>query len=75
MQLETNRLILRPWKDSDLEPFAALNADPDVMEFFPKLMTLEESSAMVDRVKARYEADGFCFWALKRRKRANSLGS
>lgn len=74
MQLETKRLILRPWKDSDLEPFAALNADPDVMEFFPKLMTLEETAAMVDRVKARYDADGFCFWAADEKETGEFIG-
>lgn len=74
MQLETSRLILRPWKDSDLEPFAALNADPDVMEFFPKLMTLEETAAMVERVNARYEADSFCFWAAEEKETGNFIG-
>jgi RimJ/RimL family protein N-acetyltransferase len=74
VQLETPRLILRPWKDSDLEPFAALNADPDVMEFFPKLMTLEETSAMVERFQARYNADQFCFWAAEEKETGNFIG-
>lgn len=39
MVIETERLILREWKDSDLDPFAAMNADPEVMEYFPKALT------------------------------------
>lgn len=74
MKLETPRLLLRPWKDSDLDPFAALNADPDVMEFFPKLMTREETSAMVERIKARYAEDSFCFWAAEEKETGNFIG-
>ena len=73
-QLETERLILRPWIDSDVEPFAALNADKDVMEFFPKLMTREETEAMVARVKARYAEDSFCFWATQEKKSGDFIG-
>ena len=36
LEFQTERLRLRQWRDSDLEPFAALNADPKVMEFFPE---------------------------------------
>lgn len=74
MELETPRLILRPWKDSDLEPFAAMNADPRVMEFFPKLMTRDETAAMVERVKNRYAEDGFCFWAADEKATGNFIG-
>lgn len=74
MGLETERLILREWRDSDLEPFAALNADPEVMEFFPKLMTGDETAAMVERFKARLAADGFCFWATEERQTGNFIG-
>jgi RimJ/RimL family protein N-acetyltransferase len=41
----TERLILRPWKESDLAPFAAMNADPAVREYFPSLLTKEQSDA------------------------------
>lgn len=73
-RLETERLILRPWIDTDLEPFAALNADKDVMEFFPKLMTREETESMVERVRARYAEDRFCFWATEERKSGDFIG-
>ena len=48
-RLETSRLILRPWRDSDREPFARMNADPRVMEFFPACLSREESDAIIDR--------------------------
>lgn len=42
--IKTKRVILRPWQEADLEPFAKLNADPRVMEFFPSVKTFKESS-------------------------------
>jgi RimJ/RimL family protein N-acetyltransferase len=46
-ELRTSRLLLREWRETDLEPFAALNADARVMEFFPSLLTREESDRFV----------------------------
>jgi ribosomal-protein-alanine N-acetyltransferase len=63
--LETGRLVLRPWRDADLEPWAAMNADPRVMEFFPATLDRAESDAQVERVRAKLEADGFGWWALE----------
>ncbi|MEO3428706.1 GNAT family N-acetyltransferase [Pelagibius sp. CAU 1746] len=61
--LTTKRLILRPWRDSDLAPFAALNADPEVMEHFPASLSREESEAMVGRLRAHFAERGFGWWA------------
>src|SRR5947208_867147 len=47
-RLDTPRLILRPWRDSDREPFARMNADPRVMEFFPACLSREQSDAIID---------------------------
>lgn len=63
--IRTERLVLRRWRDEDVEPFAAMNADPRVMEFFPKLATREETAAMVGRLRAHFEAHGFAMWALE----------
>ncbi|MFA1541980.1 GNAT family N-acetyltransferase [Actinomadura monticuli] len=63
--LRTDRLIMRRWTDTDREPFAALNADPEVMEHFPALLTRAESDAMIDRIEARRAGTGFGFWALE----------
>jgi RimJ/RimL family protein N-acetyltransferase len=61
--LRTERLVLRPWREDDLEPFAALNADPEVMRFFPATLDRERSDAMVGRISARLAEDGFGLWA------------
>lgn len=63
--LRTERLLLRNWKDSDYAPFAAMNADPQVMEFFPKLLTREESDAMIDRIRNGIQENGFGWWAVE----------
>lgn len=59
----TERLILRPWKDEDFAPFAEMNADPRVREFFPSLQTREESDKTARHFQATYARDGFCFYA------------
>ena len=52
--LRTERLWLRRWLPGDLAPFAALNADPRVMEHFPALLSREESDAMAARIGAHF---------------------
>jgi ribosomal-protein-alanine N-acetyltransferase len=61
--LRTERLVLRGWRAADREPFAALNADPVVMEHFPAPMTRAESDALVDRITAHWQEHGFGLWA------------
>ena len=57
--LTTDRLGLRRWREADREPFARINADRRVMEFFPKLLSREESNALVDRAEAHFHEHGF----------------
>ena len=64
-ELRTTRLLLRVWRDSDREPFAALNADRAVMEHFPACLTRVESDALVDRITAHFGAHGFGLWAVE----------
>jgi RimJ/RimL family protein N-acetyltransferase len=63
--IRTSRLILREWRDSDLPPFAALNADPRVMEFLPKPLTREESDAFAARIREGFAQNGFGLWAVE----------
>jgi len=72
--LETPRLRLRRWRAEDLEPFAALNADPEVMEHFPSTLSREETAAAVGRVEEHFEHHGFCFWAAELPGRARFIG-
>jgi len=57
--------MLRRWTDDDREPFAELNADPEVMRYFPKVMTTQESDSMVDRIEHGFEQNGFGLWAVE----------
>lgn len=59
------RLLLRPWRDADLEPFAALNADPRVMEHLPAVLSRAESDALAERIRASFEEQGLAPWAVE----------
>ena len=63
--LRTERLILRPWREEDLAPFAAMNADPAVMRHFPATLSRAESDAMVGRVRLHFATRGFGLWAVE----------
>jgi RimJ/RimL family protein N-acetyltransferase len=74
MEITTERLRLRQWRDGDRGPFAAMNADPRVMEHFPKLLTREESDAVVTRVQNLITLRGWGFWAAERRADGRFIG-
>lgn len=63
--LNTARLTLRDWRDEDLAPFAALNADPRVMEYFPAPLSRAESDALASRIRAHLRS-GLGLWAVER---------
>jgi RimJ/RimL family protein N-acetyltransferase len=56
---------LRRWLPADREPFAALTADPRVMEFFPALLSREESDSRADRIEDHFDRHGFGLWAVE----------
>jgi RimJ/RimL family protein N-acetyltransferase len=64
-EIATSRLLLRQWRPSDREPFAALNVDPRVMEHFPHLQTRAESDASVDRFEEVWREHGFGQFAVE----------
>lgn len=63
--LRTVRLLLRQWRPADRAPFAALNADPEVMRHFPAPMSRADSDAFADRVEARIAEQGWGLWAVE----------
>ena len=73
--LVTERLILRDWRDDDREPFAALNADPRVMEHYPATLTREESDGFIDRAIAFIAEHEWGLWAVERRADGRFIGS
>lgn len=64
-RITTPRLVLRPWREADLAPFAALNADPRVMEFFPACLGAAESDALAVRIFEHFATHGFGLWAVE----------
>lgn len=72
--IETERLILRNWRDEDREPFAAMGQDARVMEHFPALLSREETDRMVDRVNAHVAERGFGLWAVEEKATGAFIG-
>ena len=62
--LRTQRLLLRQWRDSDRDPWAALNADPEVMRHFPSTQARDETDAAFDRISAGIAERGWGLWAV-----------
>jgi ribosomal-protein-alanine N-acetyltransferase len=61
--IETPRMILRPWREEDLAPYAALNADPEVRRYWPTTLSREESDAQATGLQKHIEGHSFGFWA------------
>jgi RimJ/RimL family protein N-acetyltransferase len=70
----TERLLLRRWREDDREPFAALNADPAVMEHFPAPLSRAESDAFIDRIAPQLDERGWGLWALEVRETGAFVG-
>lgn len=71
---ESSRLGFRNWKEEDLIPFAQLNVDPDVMEFFPSLLTKEESDAAAARYQKEIDEKGYGLWAAELKSTKEFIG-
>jgi len=63
--LRTPRLLLREWRDSDLDAFAAMAADPEVMRYMLPLEGRAASDALAARLRAHFAEHGFGFWAVE----------
>jgi RimJ/RimL family protein N-acetyltransferase len=74
IELETDRLLLRQWQLADREPFAKLNADPHVMEFFPNTLSREASDAFADRIQALIEKQSWDLWAVEIKNTQQFIG-
>lgn len=74
IELRTPRLVLRQWRESDREPFAALNADPSVMEFFPALQSREASDASIDAWQSQFTLRGWSNWAVDMAESGRFIG-
>jgi 3-dehydroquinate dehydratase/shikimate dehydrogenase len=74
MFIKTKRLLLRAWKDNDIESFAAMNADKKVMEYFPKVLTREESYSLFKKISTHIQKMGWGFWAVEVPGISNFIG-
>jgi RimJ/RimL family protein N-acetyltransferase len=74
IEFSTERLFLRQWRIADREPFAALNADQQVMEFFPAPLDRSASDAMVDRCQSLIAERGWGLWAVETRDTQDFIG-
>lgn len=72
--LQTERLILRDWRADDLDAFAAINRDPEVMATLGPLMTRDQSRALIANLQHRASRFGHTFWALERKDNGDMIG-
>ncbi|WP_431032785.1 GNAT family N-acetyltransferase [Streptomyces sp. P6-2-1] len=72
--LRTPRLLLRPWQESDLAPWAAMNADPEVREHLGEPLTRAQSDASVARFRAEFARRGYGWWAVEVRATGDFIG-
>ncbi len=72
--IKTERLVLRQWKEGDLEPLARMNADPLVMEFFSSALTREESAVRWERYRKHIQEQGWGLWAVSVQGGADFIG-
>jgi RimJ/RimL family protein N-acetyltransferase len=72
--LETERLFLREWRDSDADPFIIMNADPLVMEFFPETYSEERTRRFVERIRECWAERGYGLWAVERQDTGHFIG-
>ena len=74
IELSTDRLILRQWKESDFLPFSRINADPVVMEYYPSTLSKNESNAMANKLKALISDWSWGFWAVEVKEENKFIG-
>ena len=63
--IHTERLILRPWRETDRAPLAEITSDAETMRFFNMTRDRAQSDAWLDRVRAHFDAYGFGIWAVE----------
>ncbi len=74
MELHTDRLLLRRLRPADRAPFARLNADPEVMRWFPSPLSRRQSDELAGRIEAGSDERGWGLWALEQRASGRFLG-
>ena len=65
VEIETDRLRLRPWREGDLDAYARVCADPEVMHYMPGIVTREQAAEQIVRFMRHFEERGYCYWAVE----------
>ena len=73
-EITTDRLILRGWREADLAPWAAMNADPEVRRYVGPLLTFEQAAAWALNYQDDLDRYGFGFWAVEIRASGEFIG-
>jgi RimJ/RimL family protein N-acetyltransferase len=73
-QLTTERLLLRRWRAADLDPFADVNADPAVMEYYPATLSRARTEALIERIDGYFEDHGYGLWSVELPREAPFVG-
>lgn len=71
---ESERLGFRRWQEEDKEPFAAMNQDPEVMQYFPDTLSKEESDLLIGRFEEHTNTKGYGIWAVERKEDGAFIG-
>ena len=74
VELETERLKLRQWKHSDYKPFSEMNADSEVLKYFPHTLSESESNALADKIESLIAKKGWGFWAVELKNSNDFIG-
>jgi len=72
--IETERLVLRDWREEDIATYAAMCADPEVMRHFPALLSFDDASAQARRIRAHLGRAGWGLWAVEIKRGAPFVG-
>ena len=72
--LETERLILRTFKEADFAPMLAINQDPKVMEYFPALQGEEETKALINHINEHQNQHGYSLYAVELKETSEMIG-
>ncbi len=72
--LETNRLILRPWQESDLQPMCEINQDPKVMKYFPSLINRQQTCDFIKRIKSHDNKYGYAIFVVTLKPESKMIG-
>ena len=73
-KIEIGRLLLRQWREEDLEPYARICADPEVMRYLPGVLTREESAKQIDRFVCHWREHGYGLWAVEEKADGEFIG-